>query len=297
MINVRTLVLLAALAGSPLPLLPGHAFAAQAEPVNAGPYVPTPQYIVDRMLYMARVTKDDFLMDLGSGDGRIVITAAKAYETRGVGVDINEQLVERASENAHAEGVYERVRFEQRDVFKTDISNATVLMMYLLPHIVIDLRPKILAELRPGARVVSHDYDLGDWEADEQTTFESPEKARINGATHTSLYLYIVPAQVAGRWRIALPDDAGAGPVEVTIRQTFQKLEATLDRGGRGVRLPYAALRGDRIRLGLPLQGGTIELTGTVAGDTLTAAVDWPGRGRVPVEAKRVERGTPIGWK
>ncbi len=284
--------------GGAVPLLaPSVARAAEPQPVNAGPYVPTPQYIVDRMLYMGKVTAKDYVIDLGSGDGRIVITAAKAFGARGLGVDINEQLVELASENAHSEGVYERARFERRDVFKTDLSPASVLTLYLLPKIVLDLRPKILTEMRPGTRVVTHDYHFADWEAEDQVTFDSPEKQLINGSSQTSLYFYVIPARVAGRWRVTLPEGLEARTAEVTVRQVYQKLQATLERGATSVKLPYAALRGDQIRLGLPLAGGTAELIGTVNGDQITGTLELPKQGKVPASAARIAPGKPVGWE
>lgn len=131
------------------------------------PYVPTPQVVVDEMLEMAKVTKDDLVYDLGSGDGRIVITAAQRYGARGVGIDINPKRVAEAKENALKAGVTDRVQFLQQDLFKTDISRATVVTLYLLPRINVKLRPKLLKELKPGTRIVSHAFDMGRWEPEQ----------------------------------------------------------------------------------------------------------------------------------
>ena len=133
---------------------------------NAGPYVPTPKAIVDEMLQLADVRAGDFLVDLGCGDGRIVITAAQRFGARGFGVDIDPQLVKLASDSAAKAGVAERVRFVQRDLFQTGLEEATVLTLYLMPGIVAQLVPKILAEMKAGARVVSHDYPLVPWKSD-----------------------------------------------------------------------------------------------------------------------------------
>lgn len=149
------------------------------------PYVPTPQAVVDEMLKIANVGKDDLVYDLGSGDGRIVITAAKTYGARGVGIDINPRLVQEATENARDAGVGNMVEFRQQDLFKTDLSKATVVTLYLLPRINLQLRPKLLQELKPGTRIVSHAFSMGDWK---------PEKVvRVNGRT---IYYWTVPKQV-----------------------------------------------------------------------------------------------------
>ena len=149
------------------------------------PYVPTPQPVVDAMLQMAQVKSNDILYDLGSGDGRIPITAAQRFKTRGIGVDINNQRIQEANANAQKAGVTDRVEFRQQDLFETDLSNATVVTLYLLPDINLKLRPKLLKELKPGTRIVSHAFDMGDWK---------PERVQqVNGKT---IYLWVVPNQV-----------------------------------------------------------------------------------------------------
>src|SRR3954470_5003156 len=163
------------------------------------PYVPTPQVVVDRMLQMAKVTPQDYLIDLGSGDGRIVITAAKKYGARGFGVDLNPVRIKESTENAAKAGVSEQASFYQRNLFETDFSEATVITMYLLPRVNLDLRPKILA-LKPGTRVVSHDFSMDDWRPDTHVSVESP--GRWGGAGGASeIYFWVVPARVAGTWR------------------------------------------------------------------------------------------------
>src|SRR5262245_37733452 len=140
------------------------------------PFVPTPPDVVERMLVMAKVTKTDYVIDLGSGDGRVVRLAAQKYGARGFGVDLDTELVGRSVSLARRDGVSDRVSFLAQDLFKTDISEATVLTMYLLPAVNMQLRPRLLTELKPGTRVVSHDFDLGDWAADETANVYSKEK-------------------------------------------------------------------------------------------------------------------------
>ena len=151
------------------------------------PYVPTDDRVVAEMLAVANVGKDDVLYDLGSGDGRIVITAALKFGTRGVGVDIDPERVKEANENAAKAGVSDRVRFVQQDLFQTDIREATVVTLYLLPAVNMRLRPKLLKDLKPGTRVVSHNYDMGDWAPLKTIVVNLPED------THT-VYYWIVPA-------------------------------------------------------------------------------------------------------
>jgi hypothetical protein len=150
------------------------------------PYVPTPNEVVERMLQIANVSGDDRLYDLGSGDGRIVITAAQQFGTRGTGVDINPELVQRSRENAQQAGVSDRVEFLQQDLFETDLSDATVVTLYLLPNINLKLRPKLLQELKPGTRIVSHDFDMGEWEPEQVVQVQGPARQ------HT-IYYWVVP--------------------------------------------------------------------------------------------------------
>ncbi len=154
------------------------------------PYVPTPQPVVDAMLQVAKVGKNDVLYDLGSGDGRIVNTAAQKFGTRGVGIDINPERIQEANENAQKAGVTDRVKFVQQDLFTTDFSEATVVTLYLLPEVNAKLRPKLLSELKPGTRIVSHAFDMGDWKP-EQTL-------NVEGKT---IYYWVVPEQVPANLR------------------------------------------------------------------------------------------------
>ena len=165
-----------------LALLAGGASAQTAPAAIDVPYVPTPEAVVSAMLRLAQVKRGDVLYDLGSGDGRIVIAAAKRYGVRGTGIDIDPARIREANANARKAGVSKQVRFLNQDLFETDFSDATVVTLYLLPRLNLKLRPKLLAELRPGTRIVSHGFDMGDW-----------EPARTQEIGNTTLYLWIVP--------------------------------------------------------------------------------------------------------
>lgn len=198
------------------------------------PYVPTPQVTVDEMLRLAGVNDTDFVIDLGSGDGRLVITAARKFGARGLGMDIDENLVMESEENARQAGVSERVKFVRQDFFKADISQATVITMYLLPSVNMQLRPTLLA-LKPGTRIVSHDFDLGDWPPDRKTTVRK------------NTFLWIVPAQVAGRWQMRLPLPPIERLLEVELTQRFQEISGRARLNGVPTQLWELALTGDRL--------------------------------------------------
>lgn len=171
------------LCGAALAILIGSALVyGQEQKSKDVPYVPTPQVVVDKMLEVAGVTKNDVVYDLGSGDGRIVITAAKKYGVRGVGVDIDPERVKEANANAAQAGVTDRVKFIEQDLFKTDLKEATVVTLYLLPEVNLRLRPKLLQELKPGTRVVSHAFDMGDWRPDQTL--------HVEGRT---IYYWVIP--------------------------------------------------------------------------------------------------------
>jgi len=169
--------------------------AQQKEPERTGgPYVPTPQVVVDQMLRMASVGANDYVIDLGSGDGIIVLTAATQFKARGFGVDIDPELVKLSNSEAKRRGVSDRASFQVQDVFKADLSQATVLTLYLLPSMMTNLQSKIFSELKPGTRVVSHDYHFGEeWQPDDYITFDVPEKEKVNGVPRATIYLWRVP--------------------------------------------------------------------------------------------------------
>jgi hypothetical protein len=208
---------------------------AQAQFPYDVPYVPTPQVVVDEMLRLAAVGPRDFVVDLGSGDGRILVTAAKKFGARGFGVDLDQELVAESEENARLAGVGDRVKFLNQDLFKTDISQATVVTMYLLPQVNRRLRPGLL-DLAPGTRIVAHDFDLDDWKPDEKTTIRK------------NVFLWIVPAKVAGRWRARVALPGGERRFEFEFTQRFQEIDGLARMDGRMVRMWEPGIRGVRIR-------------------------------------------------
>jgi 16S rRNA G966 N2-methylase RsmD len=168
--------------------------AAQTEGVAGAPYVPTPNAIADRLLTLAKVGPKDYVIDLGSGDGRLVIAAVSTYNARGgMGIEIDRELVKQANDNAQRAGVGNRVQFVAGDLFDADVGPATVVTLYLLPSMLGDVGKKLRKELRSGTRVVSHDYPLPSWDPVDVVTFDSPEKVAISGTTRTVLWLYRVP--------------------------------------------------------------------------------------------------------
>lgn len=170
--------------------------APESEPERSPdvPYVPTPEAVVNEMLSLAKVGSEDVLYDLGSGDGRIPITAAQKFGTRGVGIDINPQRVQEANENAKEAGVTDLVEFRQQDLFESDFSEATVVTLYLLPDINLKLRPQLFEQLKPGTRIVSHDFDMGDWKPERVVEVKGPTR------THT-LYYWTIPEEVPANLR------------------------------------------------------------------------------------------------
>lgn len=262
------------------------------------PYVPTPQDVVDKMLQMARVGSADYLIDLGSGDGRIVVTAAKKHGARGFGVDINPTRVAEAVANADKAGVADKAAFYQRDLFQTDLTQATVISMYLLPRVNLDLRPKLL-DLKPGTRIVSHDFDMGDWKPDNHLRFHSKEKYSGAGGD-SEIYLWVIPAKVAGTWRWELPAAGKGGkpqPVAVTLDQTFQMVTGSVQVGGRSAPLRHVKLLGDELSFVFTADVGsgpvTHEFRGRAVGDRLDGTASVAGsrtQGRHDWSAQREPR-------
>ena len=247
--------------------------AADLQPIkDAGPYVPSPQSVVSDMLRYADVSAEDFLIDLGSGDGRIVLTAAKVFGARGFGVEIKEDLVKRANEAAQKEGVADRVRFMKQDLFKTDISQASVITMYLLPDTVVLLRDKFLKELRPGTRIVSHDYPLTGWLAEKWMQMDLEDKVQISGVTTTLIYLYVVPAKVAGRWSAQMPPAVSKQPATLQLKQQLTRVSGSAQLDGREVALEDVKLRGDRITFRLSGRRG--EFSGQVKGSSIEGVME-----------------------
>jgi phospholipid N-methyltransferase len=277
----RTLLALGAL---PLSRLAGAADIDEKR--TGGPYVPTPQIVVDEMLRIGKVGPNDFVVDLGSGDGVIVLTAAEKLKARGFGVDIDPELVKLSNNEAKKRGVADRASFQVQDVFKADISRATVVTLYLLPGMMMNLRPKILDELKPGTRVVSHDYHFDDWQPDDQFTWDVPEKEAINGVPRATVYLWFIPAKVAGRWQVRVTG-AAADRHELTLRQQFQNFSGADAKGGK---LFATKLSGAEIAFSLQTAGGLHKFKGRVNGDSMEGAVELPGgKGPVKWSATRVK--------
>lgn len=197
---LRRIVAVATLAALPAwpggPSLAATADEQDLEAVRVAPFAVTPSRIVDEMLKLAHVGRDDFVIDLGSGDGRIVIASVHEFGAAGgLGVDISQDAVAYANAKAAEAGIADRVRFERRDLFATDVTQATVVTVYLFPAAMPRLREKLRAELRPGARIVVHDFPFPDWPPDRVTSFPTPEKYDVVGRGHATLYLYTVPAR------------------------------------------------------------------------------------------------------
>jgi hypothetical protein len=206
------------------------------------PYVDTPAPVAVAMLQLANVRPDDLVYDLGSGDGRLVVAAAQRFGARGVGVEIDANLVRESGENAMRAGVSERVTFLWRDLFATDISPATVVTLYLGEPVNLRLRPKLLGELRPGTRVVSHAFGMADWEPDGVERYRDQERA-------STLYLWIVPASIEGTWRFTLPAEGRERACALRLGQRFQRVSASLTVDGFEVPIERAGLAGDLLSI------------------------------------------------
>ena len=264
MSNARRVLLALALT-----LIPVFSFA-QAQPASkefvpevgqAGKdvvWVPTSQALVDRMLDLAKLTAKDIHYDLGSGDGRTVITAAKRGATA-FGVEYNPDMVELSRRAAAKEGVTGRATFIHGDIFQTDFSKATVITLFLLPDLNVKLRPQIL-DMRPGTRVVSNSFTMGDWKSDETVT------AKDNCTSYCTAYLWIVPAKVEGLWR--------SGNEELKLAQEYQMVQGSLNAGGRLSNVQNGRLRGDQISF----TAGESRYAGRVSGNTIEGTVTGGGR-------------------
>ena len=280
----------------PLPAMVDAARAQASETPSPGgvPYVPTPWPVVKAMLELAKVGEKDFVIDLGSGDGRVVIEAARSRGARGLGVELDPDLVQVSNDEARRLGVASRALFERRDLFETDLSPATVVTLYLLPPIVQGLRPVLLRQLRPGSRIVSHDFPFEGWQADASETFFAPEKNDGRGGNST-VFLYVVPAEVHGRWAVswsgAPADSLPSVPAELRLQQVHQVLDAELSLGRQVLEVRDARLAGERVRftVALPVRAGG------------PPAAPWQFEGRVEGETMggiaRNDRGVETRWQ
>ena len=248
-------------------------------------WIPTPDLLVTRMLRLAQLTPQDQLIDLGSGDGKIVLAAAREG-ARGLGIEYNPELVELSRRRARDAGVAERARFEKADIFESDFSQATVITLYLLPHLNLKLRPRLLA-LKPGTRIVSHEFRMGRWRPDESS--------RVGDA---SLHLWLVPANVGGEWELRFPQRAGPVTTRLEVaRQHFQDFSATVGFSDFETAVREPKVAGDQLRFGLTDEDGHLRrFVGQVAGDRISGSVYdlTAGGARASFSALRLGAAPPI---
>jgi precorrin-6B methylase 2 len=227
-------------------------------------WVPTPQELVNKMLEIAKVTPADFVIDLGSGDGRTVITAAK-LGARAIGIEYNPDMVALSKENAKKEGVSDKTEFIKADLYETDLSKATVITMFLLPEINLKLRPRLL-DLKPGTRIVSNTFTMGEWEADQEATTEE------NWNSWNTAYLWIIPAKAAGKWKL--------GNGEMDLVQEYQFVRGTLNSGGKSLTVTDGRLNGNSISFTINNEKysgivGEKLMRGTVTNASTGSMSDW----------------------
>jgi SAM-dependent methyltransferase len=238
-------------------------------------WVPTPDFLVERMLQMAQVGQNDLVVDLGSGDGRTVIAAVKKFHANAVGIEFNPDMVALSRRNAQKEGVSSDAKFIEADIFESDFHKATVVTMYLLPDLNLRLRPKLL-EMKPGTRLVSHQFTMGEWQPDETSNFDG-----------RTAYFWMVPARVEGDWKLSY---GGNAKVEraINLKQTFQKVEGAIVSGTARLGLRDLRLRGDRFEFSfVDDRGALCEFSGRVLRNTIAGSVRIAGK---PAGAFRAER-------
>ena len=253
------------------------------------PFLPTPNYVIAEILSKAGVGKDDILYDLGSGDGRIVIEAAKQTGCRAVGIEIDADLVDDSRFNAARAGVQDRVRFIVADLFKEDLSEATVVTIYMSGDVNRRLRPKLLRELKPGTRIATYTFDMGEWKPDNATSFGREDA-----------YFWVVPANASGKW--IWTEGKGRAKVrwEMELKQVFQEFSGQISRNGRPFPLRGGKIKGDEIRFSLdgdPAdKPSTLVFTGRIRGNTIegtiaaeTAHRTWKAT-RNPATMQRIDR-------
>jgi len=279
--------------------------AQQKEPEV--PYVSTPDEVVAEMLRIANVDKDDVLYDLGCGDGRIVITAAKMYGCRGVGIDINPERIRESRENAIKAGVSDKVRFIQMDLFEAEIREASVVTLYLLSGVNLRLRPKLFLELSPGSRVVSHEFSMGKWEPDATSSVKTEnyrdpylfnywdEQIADYWRTHT-VYLWIIPGNVKGTWKLTIPDISGNDEFTLRFDQEFQRVRGQVLEGASSISvfIKDVKIRGNMLLFTLErkLKGLTesLHFEGIIQGNTMRGTMEIEGsprKGKIKWTARR----------
>jgi SAM-dependent methyltransferase len=228
----------------------------QGRPKLDAPFVATDYEVVDAMLALAEVKPRDYVIDLGSGDGRILIAAARSHGARGLGIEIDRARIREAEANARAAHVTDRVRFQRQDLFRTPLRDADVLTLYLTQEVNLRLRDRILSQMRPGSRVVSHEFDMGDWRPDQ--------RQRIGNA---NIYLWVVPARLQGRWTVT----AGGNRATLDLQQSYQRLDGrvTADGSAEGTRVEQGVVNGDRVRFVADIGEGRRAFEGRVVGDRI----------------------------
>lgn len=261
-----------------------------AQELSKLPFVPTPQIVVDEMLKMANVTAKDFVVDLGSGDGRMIISAAKTFKASGLGVDIDPKLVEQSNQAAKVQGVGDRVKFIEQDMFKADLSKATVVTLYVLPDFMEKLRPKLIAEMKPGTRIVAHDYYMSEWHPDRHIELTVPEKIKANGTDKAYLYLWVVPSRVSGQW--CMNFDLGTGKpqwVVLSFNQQYQMLAGAAESVLALLNIESPTLKGDELDFFLTIGANKYRFSGKVLGDRLEGnAVSATSPKPIPWRANKV---------
>ena len=265
------------------------------QPLRAAdaPFVVTLPTVVDTMLKMGRVNADDYLIDLGSGDVRIVIAAAKQHRARGYGVELDPNLVLTARREAQRQGVADRVTFEAENLFNIDISKASIITMYIGESVNMRLRPTLL-KLKPGTRIVSHDFDLGNWTPDEKVTIPVPNKPY--GPPRSDIMLWVVPADFSGTWKWKLPVGGAEASHEARFEQTFQRLDGRGSVATRQAAIGSPQISGDTVRfvMGAEIAGksGWREFEGRINGDTITGTTAIVADG-----GKTLLKDTTVPWR
>ncbi len=237
------------------------------------PYVPTSYETVEQMLKIADVSEDDILYDLGCGDGRIVITAAKEFGARGIGIDINPARISESRENAIKERVTDKVRFIEQNLFDADISEATVVTLYLLSSVNLKLRPKLFRELKPGTRILSHDFDMGEWNSDQ--SLEISDNDDYYGSE--TVYFWILPANVSGTWDLTVSAGTEKSRYILHLDQKFQEVNGNLTAGGLEIPLMDITIKGNRLQFTIEKEIGDQKVTqmfdGLVVGNLIEGTV------------------------
>ncbi len=240
-------------------------------------WVPTPDFLVERMLQMAQVGPKDFVVDLGSGDGRTVIAAAKKFHATSLGIEYNSDMVALSRSNAEKEGVAATAKFIEGDIFASDFSTATVVTMYLLPDLNLRLRPKLL-EMKPGTRLVSHQFTMGDWRPDEVSHFDG-----------APAYFWVVPARVEGNWILSYPFKGERSEHVLNLTQKFQVVEGGVVSGSARLGLREVSLRGDRLDFAfIDGEGVLREFSGRVRGNTIEGLMKVSGVSAGRFRAQRI---------